>query len=227
MLYTALAWRPDVELPPRSGCSSIRRSRRSTRRGAGGRHGLVAEDGAPSGSRGIASSPRTSTARASSTRRRPRSRRGRRRDARTRHRRRLMVAIQARTRTRCRAHLPERRRRQPCEAALRAPRVRRPRARRREREDDPRAGIGSRAWMASCRFPRPGRTFRVAYTVRLSDADAAGRLRLDAVARYLQDAAIDDVAGDGVGCSGAPLGPALGADRRRRARCSVTARSPS
>ncbi len=31
------------------------------------------------------------------------------------------------------------------------------------------------------------------YRVRLSDTDAAGRLRLDAVARYLQDAAIDDV----------------------------------
>ncbi len=31
------------------------------------------------------------------------------------------------------------------------------------------------------------------YRVRLSDADATGRLRLDAVARYLQDAAIDDV----------------------------------
>jgi acyl-ACP thioesterase len=33
----------------------------------------------------------------------------------------------------------------------------------------------------------------VSYRIRLSDADAAGRLRLDAVARYLQDAAIDDV----------------------------------
>ena len=34
----------------------------------------------------------------------------------------------------------------------------------------------------------------MAYRIRLSDADASGRLRLDAVARYLQDAAIDDVA---------------------------------
>jgi acyl-ACP thioesterase len=34
----------------------------------------------------------------------------------------------------------------------------------------------------------------VGYRVRLSDADATGRVRLDAVARYLQDAAIDDVA---------------------------------
>lgn len=41
--------------------------------------------------------------------------------------------------------------------------------------------------------PSSGRTFRVRYRVRLSDADATGRLRLDAVARYLQDAAIDDV----------------------------------
>ena len=42
--------------------------------------------------------------------------------------------------------------------------------------------------------PASGRTFRVGYRIRLSDADATGRLRLDAVARYLQDAAIDDVA---------------------------------
>jgi acyl-ACP thioesterase len=42
--------------------------------------------------------------------------------------------------------------------------------------------------------PPSGRTFRVRYRIRLSDADAFGRLRLDAVARYLQDAAIDDVA---------------------------------
>lgn len=33
----------------------------------------------------------------------------------------------------------------------------------------------------------------MSYRIRLSDADATGRLRLDAVARYLQDAAIDDV----------------------------------
>jgi acyl-ACP thioesterase len=42
--------------------------------------------------------------------------------------------------------------------------------------------------------PPSGRTFRVSYRIRLSDADASGRLRLDAIARYLQDAAIDDVA---------------------------------
>src|SRR6186997_2410668 len=48
-------------------------------------------------------------------------------------------------------------------------------------------------------IPETGRTFRVAYTVRLSDADATGRLRLDAIARYLQDAAIDDVGETGWG----------------------------
>ena len=47
--------------------------------------------------------------------------------------------------------------------------------------------------------PETGRTFRVAYTVRLSDTDATGRLRLDAIARYLQDAAIDDVQETGWG----------------------------
>jgi len=43
--------------------------------------------------------------------------------------------------------------------------------------------------------PRPttGRTFGVSYKIRLSDADATGRLRLDSIARFLQDAAIDDV----------------------------------
>ena len=48
-------------------------------------------------------------------------------------------------------------------------------------------------------IPDTGRTFRVAYTVRLSDTDATGRLRLDAIARYLQDAAIDDVQETGWG----------------------------
>ena len=47
--------------------------------------------------------------------------------------------------------------------------------------------------------PGTGRTFRVAYRVRLSDTDATGRLRLDAIARYLQDAAIDDVSETGWG----------------------------
>jgi acyl-ACP thioesterase len=41
--------------------------------------------------------------------------------------------------------------------------------------------------------PTSGRTYRTSFRVRLSDTDATGRLRLDAVARYLQDAATDDV----------------------------------
>ncbi len=47
--------------------------------------------------------------------------------------------------------------------------------------------------------PSSGRTFRSSYRVRLSDTDAAGRVRLDAVARYLQDAATDDVEETGWG----------------------------
>jgi acyl-ACP thioesterase len=47
--------------------------------------------------------------------------------------------------------------------------------------------------------PPSGRTFRVVYKIRLSDTDATGRLRLDAVARFLQDAAIDDVEETGWG----------------------------
>jgi acyl-ACP thioesterase len=38
-----------------------------------------------------------------------------------------------------------------------------------------------------------GRTFTGTRRVRLGDADATGRLRLDALARYLQDVATDDV----------------------------------
>ncbi len=47
--------------------------------------------------------------------------------------------------------------------------------------------------------PPTGRTFVVRYKIRLSDTDATGRLRLDAVARFLQDAAIDDVEETGWG----------------------------
>ena len=49
--------------------------------------------------------------------------------------------------------------------------------------------------------PRPttGRTYAVSYKVRLSDADTTGRLRLDSIARFLQDAAIDDVGETGWG----------------------------
>ena len=50
-------------------------------------------------------------------------------------------------------------------------------------------------------MPRPssGRTFETRYRIRLSDTDASGRLRLDSVARYLQDAATDDVEETGWG----------------------------
>ena len=47
--------------------------------------------------------------------------------------------------------------------------------------------------------PSTGRTFRTCYRVRLSDTDATGRLRLDAIARFLQDAATDDVEETGWG----------------------------
>ena len=42
-------------------------------------------------------------------------------------------------------------------------------------------------------LPQSGRVFTSSRRVRLGDMDVRGRLRLDAVARYLQDAAIDDV----------------------------------
>jgi acyl-ACP thioesterase len=42
-------------------------------------------------------------------------------------------------------------------------------------------------------LPSAGRTFAARRRVRLSDADSHGRLRLDAIARYLQDVATDDV----------------------------------
>ena len=48
-------------------------------------------------------------------------------------------------------------------------------------------------------LPPTGRTFSSWRRVRLSDMDAGGRLRLDAVARYLQDAATDDVEETGWG----------------------------
>ena len=47
--------------------------------------------------------------------------------------------------------------------------------------------------------PERGRVFERRRPVRLSDTDAAGRLRLDAIARYLQDVATDDVADNGAG----------------------------
>jgi acyl-ACP thioesterase len=47
--------------------------------------------------------------------------------------------------------------------------------------------------------PSSGRTYRTSYRIRLSDMDASGRLRLDAIARFLQDAATDDVEETGWG----------------------------
>jgi acyl-ACP thioesterase len=47
------------------------------------------------------------------------------------------------------------------------------------------------------RRPEGGRVFESRRRVRLSDTDAHGRLRLDAIARYLQDVASDDVADAG------------------------------
>jgi acyl-ACP thioesterase len=47
--------------------------------------------------------------------------------------------------------------------------------------------------------PASGRVFDTSYRVRLSDMDAGGRVRLDALARYLQDAATDDVEETGWG----------------------------
>jgi len=50
-------------------------------------------------------------------------------------------------------------------------------------------------------LPRPevGRSFTSRRRVRLADMDAAGRVRLDAVTRFLQDIAIDDVQETGWG----------------------------
>jgi len=42
-------------------------------------------------------------------------------------------------------------------------------------------------------IPAQGRTFAESRRVRLTDVDQRGRLRLDAVARFLQEIAIDDV----------------------------------
>ncbi len=48
-------------------------------------------------------------------------------------------------------------------------------------------------------LPTTGRTFSARCRVRLADMDERGRLRLDAVARFLQDVAIDDVQETGWG----------------------------
>jgi acyl-ACP thioesterase len=48
-------------------------------------------------------------------------------------------------------------------------------------------------------IPTTGRTFSARRRIRLADMDETGRLRLDAVARFLQDVAIDDVQETGWG----------------------------
>jgi acyl-ACP thioesterase len=48
-------------------------------------------------------------------------------------------------------------------------------------------------------LPSAGRVFRSSRRIRLSDRDPTGRLRLDSVARYLQDVATDDVSETGWG----------------------------
>jgi acyl-ACP thioesterase len=48
-------------------------------------------------------------------------------------------------------------------------------------------------------LPEQGRTFPSRRRIRLSDMDSRGRLRLDAVSRYLQDIAIEDVEETGWG----------------------------
>ena len=45
--------------------------------------------------------------------------------------------------------------------------------------------------------PAAGRVFAVSRVVRSTDVTPAGRLRFDALARYLQDAAEDDLAASG------------------------------
>jgi acyl-ACP thioesterase len=47
--------------------------------------------------------------------------------------------------------------------------------------------------------PSQGRTYSATYRARLSDVDRHGRVRLDALARYLQDVAIEDVQETGWG----------------------------
>ena len=65
------------------------------------------------------------------------------------------------------------------------------------------AALAQADWLAMLEtaIPRPaaGRTFSAMRRVRLSDMDESGRLRLDAVARFLQDIAIDDVQETGWG----------------------------
>src|SRR5205823_11955056 len=68
-------------------------------------------------------------------------------------------------------------------------------------------GIGHNARMetprpaAAAEFlppPAAGRVFTAGYPIRRTDVTPGGRLRLDALARYLQDVAEDDVADSGL-----------------------------
>lgn len=58
---------------------------------------------------------------------------------------------------------------------------------------------GAESLLASQLVPEPGvgRIYRSQRTIRLADVAVDGRLRLDAMARYMQDAASDDVADAG------------------------------
>ncbi|HXH97838.1 MAG TPA: acyl-ACP thioesterase domain-containing protein, partial [Gaiellaceae bacterium] len=72
---------------------------------------------------------------------------------------------------------------------------------RRARDDAAARGDPGGAARLNTRIPVPhaGRTYSSRRRIRLSDMDARGRLRLDAVARFLQDVAIDDVQETGWG----------------------------
>jgi acyl-ACP thioesterase len=61
------------------------------------------------------------------------------------------------------------------------------------RQDASPAGSGSADAAAFLADPAAGRIFTTSRSVRSTDVTAAGRLRLDAIARYLQEAAEDDV----------------------------------
>ena len=78
----------------------------------------------------------------------------------------------------------------------------------------PAATLGADPLARFTASPAGGRVYLTSRTVRTTDVTAAGRLRLDAFARYLQDAAEDDVADTGWT---APYGWLL-------RRCAVSAR---
>jgi acyl-ACP thioesterase len=79
--------------------------------------------------------------------------------------------------------------------------LRTPRLHRRSGESFRRRSDGDRIPSLDPLAPKPtrGRTFGGRRRLRLADVDARGRLRLDALARFLQDLAIDDVSETGWG----------------------------